>query len=541
MEQVLIKVKIGEIYIYDIPFTDSNQHKPRPVVVIAPPNSKGDILIIAGSSKIGNWDKEEVFQVKPQDLEEGGLLNENTVFPVSKQLLITSKFLKKRLGLLKKIKIDQLQRLIITGHTQTYYKQRFFEKEFIPGKTRVNYAGRVFDEKEMINSVEASLDFWLTEGRFSEQFSEKIAEFLGVEHVLLTNSGSSANLLAFSALTSEKLREKRLKPGDEVISVAAGFPSTVTPIIQYGLVPVFVDVDIPTYNIDIEMMSKAITPKTRCIFIAHTLGNPFNIETVMRLAKEHDLWVIEDNCDALGSEYRGKKTGSFAHLSTISFYPAHHITTGEGGAVCTNDPQLAQVVRAFRDWGRECYCSGGENNTCGKRFSQQFGNLPFGFDHKYVYSEIGYNLKMTDIQAAIGTAQVDKLSYFCEKRKANFHEWLRIFTKYTNFFILPKATEGADPAWFAFIVTLKENIPFKRDELTGHLNAKLIETRNLFAGNITKQPGFIGKNWRIADHLNNTDYIMNNTFFLGTYPGLTIEMFKYVEGILDSFLFDFTN
>ncbi len=541
MEQIsLAEVKIGEIYIYDVPFADSFQHKPRPVVIIALPNSKGDIQVIAGSSKIESWNKEEVFQVRPQDLEDGGLLNDNTVFPVSKQLMVTPKFLKKKLGHLKKLKTDQLQRLIIKGHTKTYHHQRFAQAEFIPGKSRVNYAGRVFDENELVNAVEASLDFWLTEGRFSEQFTEKIAEFLEVEHVLLTNSGSSANLLAFSALTSEKLGEKRLKPGDEVLSVAAGFPATVTPIIQYGLIPVFVDVQIPTYNIDVEMMRKAITPKTRCIFIAHTLGNPFNIDAVIQLAKEYDLWVIEDNCDAFGSEYRGKKTGSYAHLSTISFYPAHHITTGEGGAICTNDPQLAQLVRAFRDWGRDCYCAGGENNTCGKRFSQLFGNLPYGFDHKYVYSEIGYNLKMTDIQAAIGAVQIDKLPAFCERRKKNFIEWKRIFSKYLNYFILPEATEHADPAWFAFIVTLKENAPFKRDELTAHLNSKLIETRNLFAGNITKQPGFLDREWRIADHLSNTDYIMNNTFFLGTYPGLTKEMFDYSEDILDLFIKDFT-
>lgn len=357
-----------------------------------------------------------------------------------------------------------------------------------------------------------------------------------MEHVLLTNSGSSANLLAFSALTSEKLGEKRLKAGDEVISVAAGFPATVTPIIQYGLIPVFVDVQIPTYNIDVDMMRNAITDKTRCIFIAHTLGNPFNIDAVMELAHEHDLWVIEDNCDAFGSEYKGKKTGSFAHLSTISFYPAHHITTGEGGAICTNDPQLAQLVRAFRDWGRDCYCAGGENNTCGKRFSQQFGKLPFGFDHKYVYSEIGFNLKMTDIQAAIGAAQIDKLPHFCERRKENFNEWYRIFEKYPDYFILPEATVKSDPAWFAFILTVKDNAPFKRDDLTGFLNRNLVETRNLFAGNMTKQPGFMNREWRISEHLNNTDYIMNNTFFLGTYPGLTKEMFSYAEQLIESFM-----
>lgn len=386
--------------------------------------------------------------------------------------------------------------------TIEYYKARFENSKFIPGKTKVNYAGRVFNSEELVSAVEASLDFWLTEGRFSEEFSEKIGDYLGVNHVLLTNSGSSANLLAFSALTSEKLGDKRLMPGDEVISVAAGFPATVTPIIQYGLVPVFVDVDIPTYNINVQMMRKALTQKTKCIFIAHTLGNPFNIEEVMNFAQENNLWVIEDNCDAFGSEYKGKKTGSFAHLSTISFYPAHHITTGEGGAICTNDPQLAQLVRAFRDWGRDCYCSGGENNTCGKRFSQQFGNLPFGFDHKYVYSEIGYNLKMTDIQAAIGVAQMDKLPHFCERRKENYKEWYRIFSKYPNQFILPNETEGTNPAWFAFIVTIKKNASFSRDDITSYFNSKLIETRNLFAGNIVKQPGFMKKKYRIADNLN---------------------------------------
>jgi len=422
--------------------------------------------------------------------------------------------------------------------TNEYYKARFGKTDFVPGKSRVNYAGRVFDQAELINAVEASLDFWLTEGRFSESFAVKISEFLEIEHVLLTNSGSSANLLALSALTSEKLGDKRLKPGDEIISVAAGFPATVSPIIQLGLVPVFVDLTIPTYNIDTEMMREAITSKTKCIFIAHTLGNPFNISAVMELANEHNLWVIEDNCDAFGSEYKGRKTGTFGHLSTISFYPAHHITTGEGGAVCTNDPNLAGIVRAFRDWGRDCYCTGGENNTCGKRFSQQFGNLPQGFDHKYVYSEIGYNLKMTDIQAAIGSAQIEKLPEFCTARKANFTEWTRIFSKYPEYFILPVATEDSDPAWFAYIVTLKDGTPFSREEITRYFDSNLIETRNLFAGNITKQPGYMNCNWRVSGNLENTDLIMNNTFFLGTYPGLVEDMFKYVENVLGEFLQD---
>jgi len=432
------------------------------------------------------------------------------------------------------VDIKNLRQEII-AKTIEYYQAKFAQKEFIPGKTRVNYAGRVFDEKELINAVDASLDFWLTEGRFSEEFSEKIADFLGVEHVLLTNSGSSANLLAFSALTSEKLGDKRLKPGDEVISVAAGFPATVSPIIQYGLIPVFVDVDIPTYNIDVEQLKQAISSKTKCIFLAHTLGNPFNLDVVMELAEKHNLWVIEDNCDAFGSKYKGKYTGTFGHISTISFYPAHHITTGEGGAIITNDPQLAKLVRAFRDWGRDCYCAGGENNTCGKRFSQIFGKLPLGYDHKYVYSEIGYNLKMTDWQAAIGSAQIDKLPAFCEQRKANFKKHAAILSKYSQYFILPEATENADPAWFSFIVTLKNGVPFTRDELTAYLNGKLVETRNLFAGNMTKQPAFVNKNFRIAGQLTNTEKIMTDTFFLGTYPGLTDEMFDYIESVFEEF------
>ena len=424
----------------------------------------------------------------------------------------------------------------ILALTKEYYNEKFGNTSFIPGESKVNYAGRVFDEKELLNLVDSSLDFWLTEGRYSEQFAEKIADFLEVENVILTNSGSSANLLAFSALTSEKLGNKRLKQGDEVISVAAGFPSTITPILQYNLIPVFVDVDIPTYNIDIKMLEKAISPKTRCIFLAHTLGNPFNIAKVMELAKKHDLWVIEDNCDSFGSTYNGKYTGTFGHISTISFYPAHHITTGEGGAVVTNDELLAKIIKSFRDWGRDCYCAGGENNTCGKRFSQKFGTLPLGYDHKYVYSEIGYNLKMTDMQAAIGSAQMDKLSSFCDKRRENFNIYNSIFSRYKKYFVLPEATDNSNPSWFAYIVSVKEDAPFKRDELIKYLNDNKIETRNIFAGNFTRQPASINKNYRIADHLNNTDNIMNNTFFLGTYPGLKQEMLDYISGILAEFM-----
>jgi CDP-6-deoxy-D-xylo-4-hexulose-3-dehydrase len=420
--------------------------------------------------------------------------------------------------------------------TKQYYTAKYSDHAFIPEQSRVNYAGRVFDEREIVNLVDSSLDFWLTEGRYSELFAGKIADFLGVENVLLTNSGSSANLLAFAALTSATLGERRLKPGDEVISVAAGFPSTVTPIIQYQCIPVFVDITIPTYNIDIQKIESAISEKTKCIFLAHTLGNPYDLDAILKIVEKHHLWLIEDNCDAFGSKYKGRYTGTFGHLSTISFYPAHHITTGEGGAIITNDDQLAKLVRAFRDWGRDCYCNGGENNTCGKRFSQQFGTLPFGYDHKYVYSEIGYNLKMTDMQAAVGSAQMDKLQNFCDARRKSYQRYNQIFSKHKRYFILPIATEDADPAWFTYIVTLKESAPFKREDLTQFMNAQKIETRNLFAGNMIRQPALLGKQYRVAGSLENTDVIMNRTFLLGTYPGMTDAMLDYIEQKIDQFV-----
>jgi len=435
---------------------------------------------------------------------------------------------------LKKIKEEIFKKV------KEYYDYSHSTRKFIPGKTKVNYAGRIFDEHEIINIVDSALDFWLTEGKYCEEFAVKIAEFLEVENVILTNSGSSANLLAISALTSEKLKERRLVPGDEIITVAAGFPSTVAPIIQNNLTPIFVDIDIPTYNANMELLKKAVSSRTKAIFLAHTLGNPFDIQAIKNIADRNHLWLIEDNCDALGSKYKGKYTGTFGHISTMSFYPAHHITTGEGGAVCTNDEHLAKIVRSFRDWGRDCYCTGGENNTCGKRFSQQFGTLPYGYDHKYVYSEIGYNLKMTEMQAAVGAAQMDKLELFCDKRRNNFKTWSQIFEKYSQYFIVPRATNNSDPAWFSFIVTLKSGCPFNREEITRYLNDNLVETRNLFAGNITRQPSFLNKKYRIYGELNCTDYIMNNTFFLGTYPGMTKEMFDYAEEVIDSFIKSYT-
>ncbi len=405
---------------------------------------------------------------------------------------------------------------------------------FVPGKSRVNYAGRVFDEKELVSLVDSSLDFWLTAGRYSEDFTGKLEDFYDVGDVILVNSGSSANLLAVTALTSESLGEKRLLPGDEVITVAMGFPATIAPIVQNNLMPVFVDVEVGTYNIDVSQLERAISPKTKAIFIAHTLGNPFDLDAITAFAKEHDLWLIEDNCDALSSRYRGKLTGTFGHIATGSFYPAHHITTGEGGCVITDDPKLARIIKSLRDWGRDCYCEGGENSTCGTRFTKQYGTLPKGYDHKYVYSHIGYNLKMTDMQAAIGAAQMDKLDGFTENRKANFKRITEGLSDLEDFFILPKATLHSDPSWFAYILSLRENAPFSRVGLAQYLNENLVETRDLFAGNILRHPGFMNIEHRVVGSLENTDYIMNNTFFTGVYPGMTEDKISYlVEKIHD--------
>lgn len=427
----------------------------------------------------------------------------------------------------------------ILAKTKEYFKIKYSNiNNFIEGETKINYAGRVFDEKEIINLVDSSLDFWLTSGRYSEEFALKLANYFDVSDVILTNSGSSANLLAISALTTTKLGDRRLNPGDKVITVAAGFPSTVAPIVQNNLIPVFIDIELGTYNIIADRIRDALSSKTKAIFLAHTLGNPFDLDEVMKIAEENNLWVIEDNCDALGSRYHGKLTGTFGHLSTVSFYPAHHITTGEGGCVITDNEELARIVRSFRDWGRDCYCEGGENNTCGKRFSQQFGTLPYGFDHKYIYTHIGYNLKMTDMQAAIGVAQMDKLKDFIEKRKDNFKKIYEGLKPYENYLILPQATIGSDPSWFGFVITVKENNKFSRNDLTKYLEENLIETRNIFSGNLLRHPAFINIKHRVVDNLKNTDIIMNNSFFIGVYPGLSQMKINYIIKIFNQFFKD---
>jgi len=417
-----------------------------------------------------------------------------------------------------------------------YYQKKFGNKFFNPYRDLVHYAGRVFDADEIRNLVDASLDFFLTASHYSEKFEAEFAEYLGVNNALLVNSGSSANLIALSALTSSKLGGKRLKPGDEVITVAAAFPTTVAPIVQNQLIPVFVDIEIGNYTANLHQLIEAVGPKTRAIMMAHTLGVPFDLSVALELAKKYDLWLIEDNCDALGSRYNGQLTGTFGHLATFSFYPAHHITMGEGGCVVTNDEELARIARSFRDWGRDCYCSGGENNTCGKRFSQQFGSLPMGYDHKYVYSHIGYNLKITDLQAAIGCAQLKKLNNFIERRKENFKRLLKIFKPYEDRLILPQASPNTEPSWFGFPITVREDAGFTRNELTRFLEYNRIETRNLFSGNLLRHPAFENISCRIVGDLKNTDFVMNNTFFIGVYPGIDNSQLDYIEEIVTRFI-----
>ncbi len=417
-----------------------------------------------------------------------------------------------------------------------YYQETKKKNPYVPGKSLINYAGRIYDDKELVNLVDASLDFWLTAGRYAQEFEQKLADFLKVKYTLLTNSGSSANLLAISALTSPLLKERQLKPGDEVITTACGFPTTLNPILQNNLVPVFIDVELGTYNIQSELLAKALTKKTKAIFVPHTLGNPVNIEAITRFARKHNLWFVEDNCDALGSKYKGKFTGTFGHIATFSFYPAHHITMGEGGALATNDPLLRRLILSFRDWGRDCWCEPGHDDTCQRRFSWQLGKLPFGYDHKYTYSHIGYNLKVTDMQAAIGVAQLEKLPAFIKARQDNFAFLSRLFKKYESYFILPQATRQSEPSWFGFPVMVKEKAPFTRADIVNHLEKNKIATRMLFGGNLTKQPAYEGMKYRVVGKLDNTDLVMNNLFWIGVYPGITKEKLAYIAGTVTKFM-----
>lgn len=429
--------------------------------------------------------------------------------------------------------------------TREYYKESHGQKkEFVAGETFVNYGGRYFDADEMVNLVDSSLDFWLTAGPWARKFEKEFAKWLGVRYCSLTNSGSSANLLAFSALTSPQLGDRQIKRGDEVITVACGFPTTVTPCIQYGAVPVFVDVTVPEYNIDVTRLEDALSPRTKAVMIAHSLGNPFDLKAVKEFCDRHNLWLIEDNCDALGSTYEiageTRKTGTIGDLGTSSFYPPHHMTMGEGGAVYTNNPLLHKLVNSFRDWGRDCWCMGGVDNTCGCRFTRQFGELPLGYDHKYVYSHFGYNLKVTDMQAAIGCAQLEKLDDIVERRRHNF-KILRRGLQDTPWLILPEPQKNSDPSWFGFLISVDPEAPFSRNDLATYLEAHKIQTRNLFAGNLLKHPAFdqmkeTGEGYRVVGDLTNTDFIMNNTLWIGVYPGMTDEMLHYMIKTIKEFV-----
>lgn len=429
--------------------------------------------------------------------------------------------------------------------TREYYKEVHAQKkEFEPGKSFVHYGGRFFNDEEMVNLVDSSLDFWLTQGPWTHKFERRLADWLGVKYCAVTNSGSSANLLAFYTLTSHKLGDRRIKKGDEVITVAAGFPTTVTPIIQFGAIPVFVDVALPGFDIDVNQLEAAYSPKTKAVMMAHSLGNPFNLKAVLAFCEKHNLWLIEDNCDALGSEYTidgvTKKTGTWGHIGTSSFYPPHHMTMGEGGAVYTNDPELNKITLSFRDWGRDCWCASGVDNTCRMRFTGQFGELPQGYDHKYVYSHFGFNLKITDMQAAVGCAQLDKLDQIVAARRANY-QMLYDGLKDVPGLILPVAEANSNPSWFGFLIAVKEDAGFTRNELTGYLEQNKIQTRNLFAGNLTKHPCFdemrqTGEGYRVVGELKNTDFVMTNGFWLGVFPGMTKEMNEWMIKCIKEFV-----
>ncbi|MET0013339.1 MAG: lipopolysaccharide biosynthesis protein RfbH [Sedimenticola sp.] len=421
----------------------------------------------------------------------------------------------------------------ILSKVEEYYRLTHAEREpFVAGSSKINYAGRFFGQEEMLNLVDSALEFWLTQGRYSKEFERRLASILGVQHCALVNSGSSANLLAFMTLTSPVLGERAIRRGDEVITVAAGFPTTVAPIVQYGAVPVFVDVDLSTCNLLSSQLEAALSSRTKAVMAAHTLGNPFDLDAVTAFCEKHGLWLIEDNCDALGSKYRGKFTGTYGDLGTSSFYPPHHITMGEGGAVYTSDPKLKRVMISLRDWGRDCWCDSGKDNTCRKRFEKRYGDLPLGYDHKYVYSHFGYNLKPTDLQAAVGLAQLDRLSNFTDLRKRNFSILSERLEGLSDQFILPRPTDGADPSWFGFLLTLRDGEGERRNRITRFLEDEKIQTRNLFAGNLLKHPCFSeleeGKDYRVIGDLAATDKIMNDSFWVGVYPGMRMEELEYM-------------
>lgn len=527
----------GAVFTAFYPFSDSTRIQKRPVLVLGMSENQEDVKVafITRTSVSERYG----FKLEESDFD-GDVLPHTGHVRFDQTIHLHRSRLDRCITRLSTAAYERFLRGLITLEVPQFCELKHPLIGFLPGESSIPPSGKVIGAPEITNLIEASLDGWLTTGRFNTQFERGLAKFLGVKHVLTVNSGSSANLVAFSTLTSPKLGERAILPGDEVIGVAAGFPTTVNPILQYGAVPVFVDVDLQTLNIDAAQIEHAITPKTKAIMLAHTLGNPFNLDVVTEICRKHHLWLIEDCCDALGSTYRGQMVGTFGDIATLSFYPAHHITMGEGGAVFTNNGRLKLIAESFRDWGRDCYCDPGKDNTCGRRFcwtaEQLGGDFPDGYDHKYLYSHAGYNLKITDLQAACGLAQLGRLAGFIAARKANFDYLRQRLESSADRLILPEVTPHANPSWFGFPVTLREESGVNRVELLDYLNAHKIGTRLLFAGNLTKQPYMAGRNYRVSGPLTNTEIVLNQTFWIGLYPGLSEEALEYTAHHLESFL-----
>ncbi|MEA3641482.1 MAG: lipopolysaccharide biosynthesis protein RfbH [Lamprobacter sp.] len=530
-------LKLGDLVLLDFPYTNRRGSKVRPGVVLAmaEERSSGDLQVAYVTSEVDNYSFDtNAVPISSSDLAEGHLKCDS-VARVDKVITIHHRQCRK-VARLNAAKCDELLRKATAHRVSQFAHHAFAPTHFQPGQTPIPAAGKVIDGAELHNMVEAALDGWLTTGRFNDAFEQRLAEFLGVKHLITVNSGSSANLIALSALTSPKLGERAIRPGDEVITVAAGFPTTVNPILQVGAVPVFLDVELGTYNIDVTHLEEAIGPRTKAIMLAHTLGNPFNLDAVTAACRAHGLWLVEDCCDALGSTYRGQLVGTFGDIATLSFYPAHHITMGEGGAVFTNNAQLKIIAESFRDWGRDCFCAPGKDNTCKKRFDWQLGSLPAGYDHKYTYSHAGYNLKITDMQAACGLAQLDKLPDFIARRKANFISLKEQLRNCEEHLILPELTLNSDPSWFGFPVTLRPERGIARVELLRHLDQCKIGTRLLFGGNLTCQPYFEGHAYRMVGDLVNTGRIMRDTFWIGLFPGLSNGMLEHTAACIAIYL-----
>lgn len=542
-----ISFDVRDIVLVEVAFAGTNEIKKRPLLIVEKMQYGNFLTFPITSVGIENLNCQEAL-ISDGDLEDGCL-------PVTSKILLYRPYVINQTRLVKKygkVQSDYFRHIlksVFFYKTKNYYlsvHKPAQTAEFIVGKSKISYAGRVFDEKEMINLIDSSLDFWLSTGKYADRFEKEFAEFLGMKYCSLTNSGSSANLLAFMSLTSPKLGNRRIEKGDEVITAAAGFPTTIAPIIQYGAVPVFIDIILPTYNIDCRQLEGALSDRTKAVMLAHTLGNPFDIQTVRNFCDRHDLWLIEDNCDALGSmySYKGewKYTGTIGNIGTSSFYPPHHMTMGEGGAVYTDNGQLKRIIESFRDWGRDCRCPSGRDNACGNRFGQQFGDLPYGYDHKYVYSHFGYNLKATDMQAAIGCAQLEKLPSFIEARKRNWKALREGLADLEDKFVLPEPTSGSDPSWFGFILTVREGAGFTRDGIVDFLESSGIQTRMLFAGNILKHPCFddmreTGQGFRVPSlsALPITDRVMRDTFWIGVYPGMKEVEIEYMIASIRKF------